>query len=95
MKELREIISGSRTRGLFERFLVASDIWGIPARHHSKDIQKLDAFICALHRYRSHLEVDALESWLTETKLWPRVDAEWTCARIRTGLQVLCVDRRF
>jgi hypothetical protein len=95
MSELDEIISGPKTRKLFERFLFAGNIWGTPTTTHPGDIEKLDVFICALNRYRSHVRIPALKQWLIERKKWPHEDAEWTCTRIQVGLEILRANRLF
>lgn len=95
MRELHEIISGARTRKLFEQFLFSGLVWGTPTTTHPSDVEKLDVFICALHRYRSRVHLPELKRWLMEKKLWPQKDADWTCARIQTGVEILRVYRRF
>jgi hypothetical protein len=93
--ELHEIIPGARTRRLFEGFLAPGMVWGTPTTTHPYDIERLDVFICALHRFRSRVHLPALGRWLTEEKRWPEKDATWTCNRIEIGLAILGVNRRF
>ena len=94
-RTLKEIIPGKRCRALFESFLFAGRIWNTPTTTHPSDIEKLDVFICALHRYRSAVNFAAIEDWLVNAKKWPVKDAAWTCSRIETGLAVLRQNNRF
>jgi hypothetical protein len=93
--KLHEIIPGSWTRRFFERFLAPGMVWGTPTTTHPNDIERLDLFICALHRFRSHVHLAALGRWLMEEKRWPQKDADWTCNRIQIGLEILDVNNRF
>jgi hypothetical protein len=93
--ELHEIIPGNRTRRFFEQFLVTGQIWGTPTTAHPNDIEKLDVFISALHRYRARVHILALKEWLIREKRWPAKDANWTCQRIEMGRAILSVNQRF
>jgi hypothetical protein len=92
---LDEIIPGSVTRRFFERFLAPGSIWGTPTTTHPTDVERLDLFICALHRFRSQVDFGGLRRWLIEEKRWPQKDADWTCDRIHTGTKILEVNNRF
>ena len=92
---LEQIISGSVTRKLFEQFLFPGAILGTAPIVHPNDIERLDAFICALHRWKSFCHAPALERWLVVEKHWPEKDAAWLCARIETGLEILRANARF
>lgn len=88
---LPQIIRGTKTRELFERYLRIS-----PTSYHPCDIKRLDAFICAVARYsKGKIDLDLLKDWLRSEKNWSEKDASWCTSRIKTGLDVLKVNRGF
>jgi hypothetical protein len=88
---LSEIISGDKTRELFERYLNL-----FPGSYHPLDIERLDKFICATSRYsRRKVRLDLLRDWLIAEKKWSEEDASRCVSRIETGLSILKVNRRF
>jgi hypothetical protein len=93
--KLHEVIPGARTRRLFERFLAPGLIWGTPTTSHPNDIERLDIFICAVHRFGASIHLPALNRWLIQEKRWPAKDADWTCNRIEIGTEILAVNGRF
>ena len=92
---LEGIIPGGRTRSLFRSFMAVGEIWRQPCITHPADIERLDAFICAVHRFQSRVYLGALQWWLSQEKGWPEHDADWVVKRIATGLDVLRAHRRF
>jgi len=92
---LKQIMPGALTRELFERFLLPGGIWGTPPIIHPNDIERLDIFICALHRWKSSCHIPALRQWLKVQKHWPEKDVTWLCDRIEAGLQILQTRMRF
>ncbi len=93
--KLEEIIPGAKTGRLFEGFLIPGSIWGTSNITHPLDIERLDRFICAIHRFRARINLVALEYWLITEKGWPQEDARWTSDRIAIGLKVLAANRAF
>ena len=87
---LAEIIPGARCRHFFECWLQTPTPTG-----HPSDIYALDRFICALSRYGSNVNLDRLARHLVEDRRWKSDSAIWTIRRIRAGLDILQVDRRF
>lgn len=89
--DLPEIIKGTKTRELFERYLNL-----FPTSYHPCDIERLDIFICAVFRYSRHsLDLDLLRNWLITKKQWSEKDAFWCVTRIETGLEVLKANKKF
>lgn len=87
---LEEIIPGKKCRKFFLQYLN-----GYPLTYHGSDIQNLDVFICALYRFQAKVSPDDLSRYLTEDRGWAASDATWVCNRVRAGLELLTVDRRF
>ena len=87
---LEVAISGAKCRRYFEDYL-----HGFPQTHHPSDVARLDAFICAVHRYGSRCDPDGVAQHLREAHGWPESDARFVRDRIRTGLDILRADRRF
>ncbi len=88
---LPDIISSSKARALFERYLNH-----FPTSYHLYDIERLDVFTCAVFRYsRTKVDIDLLKSWLIKDKKWSEKDAAWTVNRIETGLSVLKINKKF
>ena len=88
---LREIITGEKSRRLFERYLNLH-----PTSYHPLDIKRLDAFTCSVSRYsKKRIDLDLLKCWLNEEKGWSQKDASWCVERIETGLAVLKVNKKF
>ena len=88
---LAEIISGIKTREMFEKYLNMH-----PTSYHPLDIKRLDTFICAVFRYsRIDIELHLLKRLLLEDKKWSEKDASWCIERIETGLSVLKVNKMF
>jgi len=87
---LAEIIPGKECRQLFLRYLN-----GYPLTYHGSDIQNLDVFICALYRFHAKVSPDDVSRYLTEDRGWTASDATWVRNRVRAGLELLAVDRRF
>lgn len=91
---LSEIIPGKKTRRLFEQFLVAGSIWGTATITHPADIDRLDRFICRVHRWGSHVDFAALGKWLMRENGWKQQEAEWLVQRAEIGLAVLTAELR-
>jgi len=89
--KLENVITGKKTRNYFERYLSAH-----PLTHHPADIQRLDIFICAAHRYsRKAMDIDLLYSYLCNGLKWSEEESKWCCNRIETGLKILKVNKKF
>ena len=88
---LEDIIPGKKTRHYFETYLN-----GYPLTHHPADIQRLDIFICAAHRY-SHkaIDIDLIYTYLCNILKWPEEESKWCCNRIEIGLKILKVNKKF
>lgn len=92
---LAHIIPAKKCRVFFERFLYWS-VWGLRSRpSHPSDIKKLDAFICAMVRYRADVRPNEIEDYLISEHKWEPTDAAWVRDRMETGLDVLKVYRKF
>ena len=87
---LAEIISAKECRKFFMEYLN-----GFPLTYHGTDIRNLDRFICALYRFNAKVSPDDLGHYLAEDLGWDPVDAAWVRNRVRAGLELLAVDRRF
>ena len=86
---LSTIITGSKARELFQRYLNLH-----PLSYHPNDIERLDIFICHLSRHaKKTFDTEALECWLMTEKGWKQKDAEWCANRINIGLSILEVNR--
>jgi hypothetical protein len=89
--ELKDVISGKKTRSFFESYLSH-----YPTTFHPSDIYNLDVFICAAHRFsKSRVDTHRLFQYLTEKLSWDKKHAELCCSRIDAGLDILKVNRRF
>lgn len=89
--KLEDIIPGNKTRKYFELFLNA-----YPLSHHPADIQRLDIFICALHRYsRKKIDLDLLHVYLFNVLKWPEEECTSCCKRINTGCEILKMNKKF
>jgi len=89
--KLEDIIPGRKTRKYFDAYLN-----GYPLTHHPADIQRLDVFICAVHRYcREAVDVDLLYAYLCNVLKWPEEESKWCCNRIEIGLKILKVNKKF
>ncbi|KAF0220935.1 MAG: hypothetical protein FD174_932 [Geobacteraceae bacterium] len=88
---LTSAIPGEKTRGFFNRYLALH-----PTSYHPLDIERLDVFICASYRYcRKTINVDRLRRYLIEVLKWKEDDANWCCNRIKTGMDILKVNKKF
>ena len=87
---LEVAISGAKCRRYFGDYL-----HGFPRTHHPSDVERLDVFICAVHRYKSRCDPDGVAQYLREARGWSESDARFVRDRIRAGLEILRVDRRF
>lgn len=88
--ELKNIITGDKSRQLFEKYLAL-----FPRSYHPLDIERLDSFICYLSRHaKTTIDLSLLMRWLIEEKEWFEKDALWCVDRIRTGLKILEVNRK-
>ena len=94
--ELADIISGTKTRAFFEKYLNLHPLSYHPLSYHPLDIKRLDVFICAVFRYsRGKIDTDLLKGWLVSKKKWSEKDATWCIERIKTGLSVLKVNKDY
>lgn len=84
MVNLNEIVTGQYTRKWLELYLN-----NYPTSYHPYDIERLDYFIIALHRYRSHYSLSNLEKHLKEDLGWSEYDVNFCIQRISSGLAVL------
>jgi len=88
---LKDAIPGQKTRKHFETY-----VNGYPLTHHPLDIQKLDVFICAAHRYsRKKIDIDLIGAFLFNNLKWPEKEVKWCCDRIETGLKILEINKKF
>ncbi len=88
--DLKDIITGSRCRSAFEKYMALH-----PRSYHYLDIERLDIFTCCLSRYsRKSFDSEMLRGWLMEAKGWPEKDAEWCAKRIEIGLDVLSANKK-
>lgn len=83
-------ICGAKCRRIFESYLR-----GHPLSFHPADIETLDTFTCAVHRYNSRCDTYAIGQYLKEDLGWKDRDAMFVEERIRVGLDILRVNRRF
>jgi hypothetical protein len=83
-------IPGKQCRKWFTRYL-----HGYPLSYHPDDIENLDLFICALHRYSRKSDPDAIAQYLVSDLRWKLSDATFVQERIRTGLDILRANKRF
>ncbi|MDZ8259188.1 hypothetical protein [Nostoc sp. ChiQUE01b] len=88
---LNEIISSSKTRDSFERYLRFS-----PQSYHPNDIERLDCFICAASRYcKKKINSELIKQYLIEDLNWPPENANWCHSRLDIGLEILKVNKKF
>jgi len=87
---LETAIPSKKCREYFQSYLA-----GYPLTFHPSDIDSLDQFICALHRYHATPDLDALVAFLTEHRQWPASAAEIVRSRILIGSKVLAAHQRF
>jgi hypothetical protein len=87
---LETAISSKKCREYFRRYLA-----GYPLTFHPSDMDSLDQFICALHRYHATPDLDALVAFLIEHHQWPASAAEIVRTRILIGSKVLAAHQRF
>ena len=83
-------IPSPRCREFFRRYLAH-----FPQSFHSSDLERLDTFICALHRFQGSVDLDALSAHLVTQRQWTQEDARFVCDRIRIGRDVLEANARF
>jgi len=88
---LEAAISGERSRRYFEDYVRAHTV----LTHHPADIDRLDRFICAAHRFGGRCDPDDIAQYLREDLQWPVQDAKSVRDRIRIGLSLLKVHSRF
>ena len=87
---LQTAIPSPKCREFFERYL-----HGHPLSFHPSDVGRLDTFICALHRYRGRVDLEALCAYLVSQRQWKTEDAQTIGQRIQIGLEVLKINSRF
>lgn len=88
---LDDIISSSKVRKLFERYLSI-----FPNSFHPTDLERLDIFICAVSKYcRKNINLDYIRGYLIEDLNWSDEDAQRCYNRIKTGLEILKVNKKF
>ena len=87
---LETAIPSKKCREHFQGYLA-----GFPRAFHPSDIERLDHFICALHRYHANIDLDALVAHLTKQRQWSESDAEIVRSRILIGSKVLLANKRF
>ncbi|MFC5522738.1 hypothetical protein [Polaromonas jejuensis] len=88
---LADVVTGKVTWKLLQRYLALH-----PLSHHPLDIQRLDAFTCAISRYtRKSFDLDSFQVLLMEELGWSAEDASWCRSRVEVGLDVLAASRRF
>lgn len=88
---LSTIITGKKSRELFERYLNL-----FPTSYHANDIERLDVFICALARFsKKNIDLDLLKVWLINEKQWTKKDADWCTNRVNIGLDILKANKKF
>jgi hypothetical protein len=87
---LEAAIPSKKCREYFRSYLA-----GYPLTFHPSDVDRLDQFVCALHRYHATPDLDALVAFLIEHRQWPQPAAEIVRNRILIGSKILAVHRRF
>lgn len=90
MIDLKEIVSGSKTRKRLEFFLEQ-----FPLSYHPNDIERLDHFIIALHRYGSNYSRSKFYDLLRNDLKWEDVDIYWCLDRIDSGVRILSARKSF
>ncbi len=83
-------IPGKKCQNWFARYLQ-----GYPLSFHPDDVENLDFFICALHRFARKPDPDAIAQYLICDLKWKINDATFVQERIRTGLDILRANKRF
>jgi hypothetical protein len=83
-------IPSPRCREFFRRYLAH-----FPRSFHPCDVERLDTFICALHRFNGSVDLEALSAYLVTQRQWTAQDARIVCERIRVGRDVLAANARF
>lgn len=89
-KTLNDIIPGDKTRRFFEEWLHRP----APVSHPS-DIHALDCFICFLFRHPGKVNPSEIAAYLASDLHWKIEDVRFVETRIKTGLEILKLDRRF
>jgi hypothetical protein len=88
---LSDIVTSNVARKLLRSYLALH-----PLSHHPLDIQRFDAFTCAVFRYmRKPFDLDAFQTLLAEELGWSAKNAAWCRQRVEVGLDVLAVNKRF
>ena len=87
---LETAIPSAKCRALFQSYLSQ-----FPLTCHPCDIDNLDQFICAAHRYQAKIDTDALVSYLTEQRNWPEPAANIVLQRILVGSSILRAYTRY
>ena len=86
---LKEIITGDRTRRLFERYLMPGGAWGTAPITHPLDIERLDQFFCRVSERRARVHWEALAVWLMRERSWSEEEAGWLVRRANIAMGVL------
>ena len=89
--ELEDIIPTAIPLKLFNIYL-----GNYPLSYHPLDVERLDRFICGVARYsRKPINWEHLSEYLIENKGWPSDGVEWCIQRIKTGLEIINVYKKF
>lgn len=89
--KLADVVTGKIPKRLLDRYLSM-----YPLSYHPLDMDRLDAFICALSRYsRKPFDLEAFEYLLKEELDWFDSDAAWCRNRVEIGLAVLTANRKY
>jgi hypothetical protein len=88
---LEAAISGKKCQKYFEDYCRPTTV----LTHHPSDIDRLNIFICAAHRFGGRCDPDAIAMYLQEDLQWPKPDAKMVRDRIHMGLDLLQAHRRF
>ena len=87
---LKEIISSTKARDLFETYLSFS-----PLSYHLNDKERLYFFICAASRCKKNINIELLKQYLVEELNWSQEDANWCRETIDLGLQILKANKHY
>lgn len=95
---LDKIISAPKVRKYFESYLNNGTNFFDSSRmqNHPKDIERLNNFIIAAHRYsKKKINLGLLKLFLVKERKWHSSDAELLCNKVSTGLSILEANKKF
>lgn len=90
--ELEDIITAKIPRKHFQSFMHGSH----PFNYHPSEIEMLDRFICSVARYsRKSINWEYLDEYLIKKKAWTKQNVSWCLCRIKTGLDIIRIYKRY